>query len=918
MASPYTTTPDARSRGKVRMEPLASPSRSTSAASSSLLGFPIPTDLLLGLLLNKTLLASAALLVRSWLSSTHTETMHSVLASDVSPAGTLSDLTSSIGTTWAARAGPSSWAIATLVFFIAALVQGVWFKAWQWLPAVKRVDKRRLCTLAAITFAQLLVWLMALRKLDAVNVIIFTQYCEIWAVDLAKSLRGRSYGGYTTLFALAISFLSSISNSASLPSSTLDYPVHILEMYADADLPDSLRRNRPAGLASPSQLRAASAAVEASAASFSVFGTLTGHAYLLIFALLTIEKESALLSASRDTGGRRRAGIVATIVASAFTLPASLLLGLFGFSTLPSLDSLLASTTGSTTTSVGHLPAYLAISFGVVILEPLVSTSIESHASTKDRVAHGWPLAVLASFAIGFVGFGYRPQWSQIVVALLVGQALRTILKNSPDHASSRFSSSDAETEATRSGSVAAKTSDVSALQELAESLSSAATATRRTVKVILANPDSRKIFQFLMLNLAFMGVQLLWGVWTNSLGLISDAIHMFFDCAAIGMGLFASVMATWPTDSTFTYGYGRVETLSGFANGIFLILISIFIVFEAVQRIIEPPVMNSNTQLLIVSSMGLAVNLFGMWATGGHHHHGHSHGHGHDHGHGHGHGHDHGHGHSHNMMGVYLHVMADTLGSVGVIISTLLIGQFGWTGFDPIASLFIAFMIVGSVIPLVLESGRILCLEVGEHREAEMSEALEALRSINGVVSYHSPRFWPKDAETLVGVIRVQVAWPLDGEHAHAHSHDHKHDHSHGHDHNHGHTHHDHKQDPSHGHGHTHGHTHGHDHGHDHDHEHGHGHSHASEHASSTAVTPEAMARQIENALKARIHGLDSVAVQLEKVASGATATGSPGGATPMSASPSYSSAYEGSPLAVRSNGAHGLSPITAHRHHH
>ncbi len=343
--------------------------------------------------------------------------------------------------------------------------------------------------------------------------------------------------------------------------------------------------------------------------------------------------------------------------------------------------------------------------------------------------------------------------------------------------------------------------------------MSSAATATRRTVKVILANPDSRKIFQFLMLNLAFMGVQLLWGVWTNSLGLISDAIHMFFDCAAIGMGLFASVMATWPTDSTFTYGYGRVETLSGFANGIFLILISIFIVFEAVQRIIEPPVMNSNTQLLIVSSMGLAVNLFGMWATGGHHHHGHSHGHGHDHGHGHGHGHDHGHGHSHNMMGVYLHVMADTLGSVGVIISTLLIGQFGWTGFDPIASLFIAFMIVGSVIPLVLESGRILCLEVGEHRETEMSEALEALRSINGVVSYHSPRFWPKDAETLVGVIRVQVVWPLDGEHAHAHSHDHKRDHSHGHDHNHGHAHHYHKHDPSHGHGHTHGHDHGHDH---------------------------------------------------------------------------------------------------------
>lgn len=120
------------------------------------------------------------------------------------------------------------------------------------------------------------------------------------------------------------------------------------------------------------------------------------------------------------------------------------------------------------------------------------------------------------------------------------------------------------------------------------------------------------------MLNMAYMLVQMLYGVWTNSLGLISDglsyflfllydislmfaqAIHMAFDCMAIGVGLFASVMATWEPNERFTYGYavhnlvevrliahsyGRIETLSGFANGIFLILISIFIVFEAIQR---------------------------------------------------------------------------------------------------------------------------------------------------------------------------------------------------------------------------------------------------------------------------------------------------------------------------------------------
>lgn len=141
------------------------------------------------------------------------------------------------------------------------------------------------------------------------------------------------------------------------------------------------------------------------------------------------------------------------------------------------------------------------------------------------------------------------------------------------------------------------------------------------------------------------------------------SAIHMFFDCLALAMGLFASVMANWPSNGVFTYGrvrsvhlatgrsvltlaskldrYSRVETLSGFANGLFLCLISIFIVFEAIQRLIDPPDMNTG-QLLTVSAVGLAVNLVGMVATG-HGHHGHSHGGGGGGGGGHS-----GHGHSH------------------------------------------------------------------------------------------------------------------------------------------------------------------------------------------------------------------------------------------------------------------------------
>lgn len=103
-------------------------------------------------------------------------------------------------------------------------------------------------------------------------------------------------------------------------------------------------------------------------------------------------------------------------------------------------------------------------------------------------------------------------------------------------------------------------------------------------------------------------------------------------------------------------YRYNRVETLSGFANGVFLVLISISIISEAIQRLLDPPEMNTH-RLLLVSFVGLLVNLVGIFAFNhghahghGHDHgHGHNHDHGHGHSHGHGHGHDHGHGHGHN-----------------------------------------------------------------------------------------------------------------------------------------------------------------------------------------------------------------------------------------------------------------------------
>jgi zinc transporter 5/7 len=220
-------------------------------------------------------------------------------------------------------------------------------------------------------------------------------------------------------------------------------------------------------------------------------------------------------------------------------------------------------------------------------------------------------------------------------------------------------------------------------------------------------------------------------------------------------MGNLSYILFCWELGINFLFSslirYNRVETVAAFFNGVFLVLISCSIVIEAIQRLIHPPEM-STQRLLLVSFVGLLVNLVGIFAFN----HGHAHGgHGHDHHH---HGHDHGHGHSANMQGVFLHIMADTLGSVGVIVSTLLIQWFGWTGFDPIASLFIAVLIVLSVIPLIRQSASVLMLQLGDHTVNQVEGTVNEAKQFEGVVDVLLARFWPNEAETVVGSLHVLI----------------------------------------------------------------------------------------------------------------------------------------------------------------
>ncbi|KAJ5116984.1 hypothetical protein N7456_001332 [Penicillium angulare] len=267
----------------------------------------------------------------------------------------------------------------------------------------------------------------------------------------------------------------------------------------------------------------------------------------------------------------------------------------------------------------------------------------------------------------------------------------------------------------------------------------------------IVREKDSRSIFYFMCLNFTFMLVQLSYGFITGSLGLLSDSIHMFFDCLALVVGLCAAVMSKWPPNASFPYGYGKVDTLSGFANGIFLMIISVEIIYEAVERLSSGSEMHRIGELLAVSFAGLLVNLVGIFSfEHGHHHHGHDHGHDHSHG-------------NENMHGIFLHILADTLGSVAVVISTILVHYSGWSGYDPLASCFIAILIFASAVPLVISTAKTLLLALPADTEYNVRETLAGVSTLRGVVGYTVPKFWLDDTGSSAD-----------------HSHDH--DHSHGH----------------------------------------------------------------------------------------------------------------------------------------
>lgn len=230
------------------------------------------------------------------------------------------------------------------------------------------------------------------------------------------------------------------------------------------------------------------------------------------------------------------------------------------------------------------------------------------------------------------------------------------------------------------------------------------------------ASRTARNLATAVVITASFFVIELVGGFITGSLALRADAFHMLTDVSALSYALVAAWFAQRPATLKKTYGYYRVEILSAFLNGIFLWAIVIFIIYEALLRLRQPPSVQS-LSMLIIATFGLAANLAVAVVL------------------------SRSRNDNLNMKGAFLHVLADVVGSVGAISAGLIMYLTGWYQADSIASIMIGVLVFYSSGKLVQASVNILM--EGVPPRIDMASLERRIASIEGVKNVHDLHVW-------------------------------------------------------------------------------------------------------------------------------------------------------------------------------
>lgn len=232
----------------------------------------------------------------------------------------------------------------------------------------------------------------------------------------------------------------------------------------------------------------------------------------------------------------------------------------------------------------------------------------------------------------------------------------------------------------------------------------------------VVTEGNAKKLTIALVLTTTFLIVEVIAGLITQSLALLSDAAHMFTDAAALAIALAAIKIAKRPADNKRTFGYQRFEILAALFNASMLFFVAIYILYEAYQRFTQPPEIQS-VGMLIVASLGLVINLISMkilMSSAAE---------------------------SLNMKGAYLEVLSDALGSVGVIIGAVIIYYTNWYWVDTIIAVAIGFWVLPRTWILLRQSINILLEGVPE--EVDIEKLRNDLLALQGVESIHQLKVW-------------------------------------------------------------------------------------------------------------------------------------------------------------------------------
>ncbi len=232
----------------------------------------------------------------------------------------------------------------------------------------------------------------------------------------------------------------------------------------------------------------------------------------------------------------------------------------------------------------------------------------------------------------------------------------------------------------------------------------------------VTADTNRRRLALALALIVAFMAGEVVVGILANSLALLSDAAHMLTDAGAIGLSLVALALAARPAGGNLTFGFKRAEILSAQANGATLVVLAGLILYEAIRRLVEPLDVHG-WAVLGVALAGIAVNVVASWLLAG--------------------------ANRENMAveGSFQHIVTDLYAFVGTAVAAVVIITTGFERADPIASLFVAALMLRAAYGLLKNSGRVLLEMTPEGMSA--AEIGQALAAHPDVVEVHDLHIW-------------------------------------------------------------------------------------------------------------------------------------------------------------------------------